>query len=51
LNEMAGFAPTEEIQLYEVSFYPILEHCWLFQLVPSAAGKFEGLRLCLALCF
>jgi hypothetical protein len=27
LNEMAGFAPTEEIQLYEVSFYPILEHC------------------------
>jgi len=27
LNEMAGFAPTEEIQLYEVSFYPVLEHC------------------------
>jgi ubiquitin carboxyl-terminal hydrolase 7 len=32
LNEMAGFAPTEEIQLYEVSSCLDCELCELFQL-------------------
>ncbi len=32
LNEMAGFAPTEEIQLYEVSSCLACELCELFQL-------------------
>jgi ubiquitin carboxyl-terminal hydrolase 7 len=32
LNEMAGFEPTEEIQLYEVSSCLACELCELFQL-------------------
>ncbi len=44
LNEMAGFEPTEEIQLYEVSFLPCLWTLWTLSTVvafTSNTGVFD----------